>query len=122
MKQGTIMWAWLRTWGLSANGTNPPFRHVIPESLQYLRCFAMDSAYVDEQGTMEPKCAYKRRLYNILYHMNRCATGIQEMCITKLWPTTDWASMWKNIHCMPVPGAMKAAWYKAINDTLPTND
>jgi hypothetical protein len=48
MKQGTITWAWLWTWGLSAKGTNPPFLDVIPESLEYLRCFAMDSAYVEE--------------------------------------------------------------------------
>jgi hypothetical protein len=122
MKQGTITWAWLRTWGLSAKGSNPPFRDVIPESLEYRRYFAMDPAYVEEQGTVEPKRAYKRRLHNILYHMNRRATGIQEMHITKLWPTTDWTTVWKNIHCTPVPGATKAAWYKAISDNLPTND
>jgi hypothetical protein len=108
--------------GLSAKGTNPLFRDVIPESLEYLRCFAMDSVYVEEQGTMGPKRAYKRRLYNTLYDMNRRATGIQEMCMTKLWPTTDWNTAWKNIHITPVPGATKAAWYKAINDILPTND
>jgi hypothetical protein len=96
MKQGTIMWAWLRIWGLSEKGNNPPFRDVIPESLEYLRCFTMVSAYVEEQGTMESKRAYKRRAYNILYNMNRRATGIQEMHINKLWPTTDWTTVWKN--------------------------
>ena len=45
-------------------GANPPFRDVIPENLEYLRRFAMDSAYVDEQGPMESKRAYKRRVYN----------------------------------------------------------
>jgi hypothetical protein len=82
-KQGTITWAWFRTWGLSAKGTNPPFRDVISDSLEYLRFFAMGTAYVEEQGTMETKRAYKRILYNILYNMNRRATGIQEMRITK---------------------------------------
>jgi hypothetical protein len=82
----------------------------------------MDSAYVEEQGTTEPKRAYKRRLYNILYNMNRRATGMQEMRITKLWPTTDWTAIWKNIHCTPVSGETKAVSYKAINCTLPRND
>jgi hypothetical protein len=122
MKQGTITWAWFRTWGLSAKGTNPPFRDIIPDSLEYLRCCAMRSAYVKEQGTMETKRAYQRRLYNILYNMNRHATGIQEMSITKLWPTTDWTITWKNIHCTPISGAAKAVWYKASNDILPPND
>jgi hypothetical protein len=71
---------------------------------------------------MEPMRAYKRRVYNIMYNMNRRATGIQEMRITKLRPTTDWTTVWMNIHCTPVPGAAKVDWYKAINDNLPTND
>ena len=44
------------------------------------------------------------------------------MRITKLWPNTDWNTVWKNIHCTPIPGRTKAAWYKAINDILPTNE
>ena len=53
--------AWMRTGGLNVKGANPLFRDVIPENLEYLRCFAMDSACVDEQGPMECKRAYKRR-------------------------------------------------------------
>jgi len=84
MMQGTIISAWIRTWGLNVEGANPPFRDVIPENLEYLRRFAMDSAYVDEQGLMESKRAYKRRLYNTLYHISRCETGTQDMRITKI--------------------------------------
>jgi len=58
MMQGTITSAWMRTWGLNVKGANPPFRDVIPENLEYLR------RYVDEQGPMESKRAYKRRVYN----------------------------------------------------------
>jgi hypothetical protein len=47
----------------------------------------MDSAYMEGHGTMEPKRAYKKRKVNILYNINSRATGIQEMRITKLWPT-----------------------------------
>jgi len=117
----TIMSAWMQIWGLNVKGANPPFRDIIPENLEYLRCFAMDSAYVDIKGLMESKRAYKRRLYNTLYHINRGETGIQDMHITKIWPNTDWNTVWKNIHCTPVPGGMKAAWYKVMHGILPTN-
>ena len=97
MKQGTIMSAWMRTWDLN---------------VRISVAFAMDSAYVDEQGLMESRLAYERRLYNTLYHISRDGTGIQDMRITKIWPNTDWNTVWKNIHCTPVPGRTKAAWYK----------
>jgi len=48
----------------------------------------MDSAYVDEQGPMESKRAYKRRVYNTLYHISRGETGIKDMRITKIWPNS----------------------------------
>ena len=43
------------------------------------------------------------------------------MRITKIWPNPDWYTVWKNIHCTPVPGGTKAVWYKVIHDILPTN-
>jgi len=107
LKQGTITSAWMWTWSLNVKGANPPFRDAIPENLEYLRRFAMDSAYVDEQGIMEFKRAYKRRTYNTLYHISRSETSIQDMHITKIWPNTHWNTVWKNIHCTPVPGGTK---------------
>jgi len=121
MKQGTITSAWMRTWGLNVKGVNPPFRDVIPENFKYLRRFAMDSAYVDEQGPMESKRAYKRRVYNTLYHISRVETRTQDMRITNIWPNTDWNTVWKNIHCTPVPGGTKFVWYKVTPDIIPTN-
>ena len=38
-------------------GVNPPLRDVIPANFEYLRRFAMDSAYMDEQGLMDTKRA-----------------------------------------------------------------
>ena len=61
-------------------------------------------------------------LCNTLYHISRGETGIQGMRITKVWPTTDWNTVWKNIHCTSVPGGTKAAWYMVIHDILPTSD
>ena len=121
VKQGTITSAWMEIWGLNVKGVNPPFRDVIPENLYYLQRFAMESAYVDEQWLMESMRAYKRGLYNTLYHISRGETGIQDMRITKISPNTDWNTVWKNVHYTPVPGETEAAWYKVIHDILPTN-
>ena len=122
MKQGTITSAWMRTWGLNVKGVNPKFRDVTSANLEYLMRFAIDSAYVDEQGLEKSKRAYKRRLYNNMYNMIRVETGIQDMRITKIWPNTNWNTVWKNLHYTPIPGGTKAVWYKVINDILPTNE
>ena len=120
MKQCKITSAWMRTWGLNVKGANPLLRDIIPENLEYLRRFAMYSAYVDEQGFMESKRTYKRRAYNTLCHISRSETGIQDMRISKIWPSTDWNTVWKNIPCNPVPGGTKASWYKVTHDIIPT--
>ena len=54
LKSGTITAEWMRSWGLNEQGTNPPLRNNIPAHLEYLRRFAVDSAYVDKQGIMNP--------------------------------------------------------------------
>jgi len=58
--------------------------------------------------------------------MTRCTqcseqSGTQEMRITRLWPHTDWSTVWKNVGEVPVSGTNKAEWYKIIHDILPTN-
>ena len=68
MNQEKITSAWMRTWDLNVKGANPPFRDAIPEDLEYLRRFAIESAYVDEQGLMESKSAHKRRLYRMVQY------------------------------------------------------
>lgn len=57
LKSAKITTSWMRTWGLNEQGTNPPFRDIIPANLEYLRCFVVDSDSVDKQGTMESKRA-----------------------------------------------------------------
>ena len=52
---------------------------------------------------------------------SRGETGLQDMRITKIWTTTDWNTVWKNIHGTPVSGGTKVVWYKVIHDILPTN-
>jgi len=36
------------------------------------------------------------------------------MRIKRLWPNTDWATIWTNVHEAPVSATVKVTWYKAI--------
>ena len=42
------------------------------------------------------------------------------MRIKRLWPNTDWATIWTNVHEAPVTSTVKVTWYKVINDIIPT--
>jgi hypothetical protein len=87
----------------------------------YLRRFAVDSAYVAERGPTKSTKTHKQRIYDKLHYTSRMETGPREMRIITIWPNTDWFSVWKNLAETQVPGEIKAAWYKVINDIRPTN-
>jgi len=53
--------------------------------------------------------------------MLRAESGTQEMRITRLWPHTDWPTVWKNVGKAPVSRTNRAEWYKIIHDIHPTN-
>ena len=42
------------------------------------------------------------------------------MRIKRLWPNTDRATIWTNVHEAPVSMTVKVTWYKVINDIIPT--
>jgi hypothetical protein len=121
-RQGTVRTEWLRQCGLTGLNHNTPYRDGIPATVGYLRRFAVDSAYVTERGPTESTNAYKQRVYGTLHYISRMETGPREMRIITIWPNTDWSSVWKNLAETPVPGEIKAAWYKVINDILSTNE
>ena len=121
LRSETLTAEWLRSWGLLAQNKSPSYRYRIPATLEYLRRYAVDVAYVTQQGSTESQSTYKRRLYDTMHYMCRAATEPKVTRITNLWPQTTWPTVWKNLGEAPVPGATKATWYKVIHDTLPTN-
>jgi len=121
-RQGTVTAEWMRRWGLTGTSQNPPDRDRIPATMDYLRRYAVDSAYVAERGPTESQKGYKRRVYDTLHHISRMEVEPREMRVTTIWQTTDWSSVWKNLAETPVAGEKKAAWYKVIHDIIPTNE
>jgi len=65
LRSGTLTSEWLRSWGLMAQNKNPPYRDRIPATLEYLRRYAVDVAYVTQQGSTEPQSTCKRWLYDL---------------------------------------------------------
>jgi hypothetical protein len=50
---GTVTAEWLHRRGLLKGNEIPPHRNRTPANMEYLRRFAIDSAYTEEQGTTE---------------------------------------------------------------------
>ena len=119
---GTITAEWLRKWGLTGLGQNPPFRDRIPATMVYLRRFAVDSAYVAERGPTESMKVYKRRVYDTPHHISKMEMGPRGMRITTIWPNTAWPTVWKNLAETPVTGETKASWYKVIHEREASQD
>ena len=92
LRSGTRTAEWLCSWGLMAQNKNPSYRDRIPATLDYLRRYAVDVAYVTQQGSTESQSTYRRRLYDTVHYMCRAATESKEMQITNLWPQTAWST------------------------------
>ena len=101
---------------------NPPQMERIPATLEYLRILAIDTAYIAPPGQGETPKAYKRRIYNTMLHLLRAESEPQVMRIVRLWPTTEWKSLWKNLHTAPAPETTKSTWYRVIHGVIPTHE
>jgi hypothetical protein len=90
--------------------------------MEHLRIFATDSAYIAPLGNTESITTYKRRIYDTILTLRRPTTGPLDMSVTRLWPDTDWATVWRNLQAAPVRETTKAVWYRILHDILPTNE
>jgi hypothetical protein len=94
----------------------------LPTTLEYRRLFALDSVYVQPPGQTESPKSYKRRVCDTIRNLLLAETGTRVMRIARLWPATDWESVWKNLQTTPVPETTKSTWYRIIHDIMPTNE
>jgi hypothetical protein len=78
-------------------------------------------AYISPQGYNEKANAFKKRIYDSLYKMERAGLINTEPRIIRQQPQADGNGVWENLHSAPVPEQMKAAWYHIIHDLVPTN-
>jgi hypothetical protein len=63
----------------------------------------MDVAYITPQQESETCKVYNSRLYTTMVTFLSKMPELPAMRVTRLWPSTDWASVWHNLHETPVP-------------------
>jgi len=79
-------------------------------------------AYVHPPKQSETAKAFRQRVYRTLRTTAVADNSPKDMRITLLYPTTDWARVWTNLHGTWVSKAIKANWYTVIHDILPNNE
>ena len=119
---GTPTAEWLRAWKLHAPSSNPPYMPTIPAHMEYLRHCAQNSAYIAPQQPTETLKAYKRRIYNTLQTLLRATPEPAEMRVTRLWPNTEWTTVWRNLQDTPVTQETKVTWYRVVHEIIPTHE
>jgi hypothetical protein len=100
----------------------PPNINMIPTTMEYLRHYVIDTAYIAPQERSESSKAYKCRIYNTMITLLTTTTNPPTMRVLRLWSNIDWTRIWKNLHEAPVPEMSKVTWYGAIHDIMPTHE
>ena len=121
-REGTASVAWMKAWGLTNKQTNPP--HVTRQIIMfvYLYTYAVEMAYITPPEQHESLRAFRNCTSNILHTMALANKGIPDMRITQIHPDTSWNRVWHNLHAVWTFEEIKAVWYMAIQDVIPTND
>jgi hypothetical protein len=77
--------------------TNPPHVRRIPKTLEYLRIYVLEMAYVNLPKQCESPRAFRQRVYRTLHTIGMAGNRLRDMHIKLLHPTIDWARVWTNL-------------------------
>jgi len=99
----------------------PPPGHirVIPRTLEYLRIYFHEWAYMELQRQAETGRAFKRKVYDTLRTMSTAETKPRVVRIMHHQPAIDWSRVWGNLHNVISPDGAKSAWYLVIHHIIP---
>jgi hypothetical protein len=106
---------------LTSRGENPPHIQSIPKSIEYLRIYPLEMAYVEPPQQSEAPRAF-RRMYEMLRTTQLAINKHRDVRITLLYPTTDWDRVWSKLRATWAADAIRAKWFRMIHDILPTNE
>jgi hypothetical protein len=100
---------------------NPPQCWKTLEKRKYLQVYALDMTYVRHENIREKIAKLRQHMYRQLQMMAQARTGINDMRIETMYPNTQWTRVWKNLQEVWTTDAIRASWYKVIDDILSTN-
>jgi hypothetical protein len=75
-------------WELTGTLANPPNVTRISPKLVHIRQYVMDVAYVPPYTTAETRNAFKRRIYDVLMHMEAVKHNPPQLHIERKFPGT----------------------------------
>jgi len=112
----------MESWGLAKRQPNPPNANRTLKHFVYLYTYATEMAYIMSPEQNESLRAFRKRTYTTLHTMALATKEIRDMRVVKLHPNTHWTRVWHNLHIAWVSKELKAVWYNAIHDIIPTHD
>jgi len=101
---------------------NPPYIRRIPPTLDHLRTYIQETAYIDLWKHGKHPRTLRGRVYWKMRSMAEAGNPPLVMRIVHLHPAADWGRLWDNLTKCWTTEAVKIIWYKVIHDILPTNE
>jgi hypothetical protein len=121
-KRGTIIAAWIATWRGHIQVETPTIRCSLSPALEFLRPFFQGSTYLGLPGKDESVRTLKRGIYETqwtyaMVEMKRMTPRIQ-----RKQPEHRWRRIWQNIKGKHLTTTIRALWFRAVHDIIPTNE
>ena len=113
--------AWLRHWNRVCPVQNPPNVICYPPTMNYIKEYARDMAYIAIPREDEPAKQVRKRLYTTLGMMNKPLIG-RGVRVVEASSHLPWPRIWRNLHAAWIPADTRSEWYAVIHEHLPTND
>ena len=120
-KEGTsmMMAARMESWGLAERQPNHPNTNRTLKHFIYLYTYATDIMSPEQNDSLH---AFRKCTYTTLHTMALVTKEIWNMGVVQLHPDTHWNRVWHNLHAAWVSKELKAVWYTAVHDIIPTQD
>jgi hypothetical protein len=100
---------------------NPPNIQAIPRTLEFIRIYVFEWAYITRRRQDESRRAFARRVYITLRKMYTAECTARELRVMQLQPRIYWATVWNNFYNTRTSEGARPAWYVVIHDILPTH-
>ena len=116
-----ITYEWLRYWQLTGDPKNPPNIQDIPLSLEYLRCYALERAYMQTATSDQSISSVKKNMYRTLRFIRNAGSPPTTLRVKTIHPDIAWETVWKNISNSWTEESVRSTWYEVAHDLIPTN-
>jgi hypothetical protein len=112
---------WITQYNDQLQTDNPSNWVNIPLTIEYLRSYFQEQAYIREIQIYDSNRQRLRKLYEIQFQKHCARASSLGTRIQSKHPHVKWPIVWRNINLKVLPHYIKTIWYVIIHDILPTN-